>query len=159
MLSRRACLAAAALPVLTMARGASAYQVAAVPPEVGVVDVYSEPSCGCCTAWMRHLEAYGFKTRGHERSATELARLKERFGLSEGLTSCHTAFVNGYVIEGHVPAVDVRRLVESKLPAVGLVVPGSPAGAPGIDGAGRTDARFKVLILRQDGLARVFASY
>jgi hypothetical protein len=157
MLSRRACLAA--LPALAVAHRAGAYPVAAVPAAPGGVDVYSEPACACCTAWMHHLEAYGFKTRLHERSATELARLKAQLGLSGGLTSCHTAFVNGYVIEGHVPAADVRRLVESKLRAVGLVVPGSPAGAPGLDGAGRTDARFNVLILRQDGLARVFASY
>lgn len=122
------------------------------------VDVWKDPNCGCCIDWVKHLEAEGFAVRVFNAGADAARR---RLGLPDAYASCHTALVNGYVLEGHVPAGDIRRLLAERPTALGLAVPGMPVGSPGMDGpayAGRRDP-YEVLLVRRDGRASVFASY
>ncbi len=123
-----------------------------------VVEVWKSPTCGCCRDWMRHLEANGFRTRFYDDG-----NVKKRAAMGVDLRygSCHTAVVDGYAIEGHVPARDIKRLLRERPTAIGLAVPGMPIGSPGMDGpeyGGRKDA-YEVLLLARDGGARVFQAY
>jgi hypothetical protein len=96
-----------------------------------VVTVYKDLRCGCCTIWMRHLEKNGFVTRA--MNITNVDAIKSQFGVPSKLATCHTAQVGGYVIEGHVPAAAIERLLLERPNATGLGVPGMPAGAPGME--------------------------
>jgi len=96
------------------------------------IRVHKDPDCGCCAGWVRHLEAAGFTVTVEETA--DLEPLKKRLGVPDDLTACHTAEVDGYVLEGHVPAAAVRRLLERRPTATGLAVPGMPAGSPGMEG-------------------------
>jgi len=93
--------------------------------------VYKSPTCGCCKKWMEHLEANGF-TVNHEDVA-DVSPMKTELGVPRNLVSCHTAVVAGYVIEGHVPAADIQRLLREKPKVVGLSAPGMPGASPGMD--------------------------
>lgn len=119
--------------------------------------VWKDPNCGCCKDWIAHLRDAGFEVRAHDTGNTA-ARV--RLGMPEKYGSCHTAQVAGYVLEGHVPAQDVRRLLATRPAALGLAVPGMPVGSPGMDGpeyGGRRDP-YDVLLVRRDGGATVFRS-
>ncbi|MEZ5740103.1 MAG: DUF411 domain-containing protein [Burkholderiaceae bacterium] len=122
------------------------------------VEVWKSPTCGCCNDWISHLEANGFSVRVHDtgnNSMRNLLKMPAKFG------SCHTARVADYVIEGHVPAQDIQRLLVEKPVAIGLAVPGMPVGSPGMDGPayrGRRDP-YDVLLIQSDGSARVFQSH
>src|SRR4030081_3612379 len=111
--------------------------------------VHKDPDCGCCAGWVRHLEDAGFAVTVEE--TTDLQPVKKRLGLPADLAACHTAEVDGYVLEGHVPAAAVRRLLEKRPTAIGLAVPGMPAGAPGMGRRGppRDDVVFFVWDGRQ----------
>jgi hypothetical protein len=98
------------------------------------ITIYKDPSCSCCGNWQKHMQVAGFVTVVEE--TTNVASLKSRLGVSDDLASCHTALIAGYVIEGHVPATAVKRLLAEKPNATGLAVPGMPAGAPGMGGSG-----------------------
>ena len=120
--------------------------------------VWKDPNCGCCADWVRHLEESGFVVSvvdsGNQAKRAELG-VPAKFG------SCHTALVEGYVIEGHVPVADIQRLLKDKPVALGLSVPGMPIGSPGMDGpeyGGRKDP-YHVLLMQRDGRAQVFSSY
>lgn len=117
--------------------------------------VYKSPWCGCCGAWVEHLQANGFSVAVKEQE--DLDPVKRAFGVPEPLQSCHTAVIEGYVIEGHVPAADVRRLLAERPQARGLAVPGMPVGSPGMEQGGRRD-RYEV-ILFGDGAPRVYSRY
>ena len=122
------------------------------------VEVWKDPSCGCCQDWVAHLEASGFGVKVHE-TGNNAAR--SRLGIDRRFGSCHTAQVGGYAIEGHVPAQEIRRLLKERPAAIGLAVPGMPVGSPGMDGpvyGGRKDA-FDVLLLTRDGGSKVFQHY
>ncbi|MBO0903717.1 DUF411 domain-containing protein [Jiella sonneratiae] len=118
--------------------------------------VYASPSCGCCHGWVEHMRAAGFAVVVEDRSSDELARIKRAAGLPPALSSCHTARIGGYVVEGHVPAAEVARLLKERPEAIGLTVPGMPADAPGM---GHGDTPFAVLLVRPDGEAERFAAY
>jgi hypothetical protein len=94
--------------------------------------VHKDPNCDCCTGWVRHLKDAGFAVTVEE--ITDLQPVRERLGVPADLAACHTAEVDGYVLEGHVPAAAVRRLLEKRPTAIGLAVPGMPAGSPGMEG-------------------------
>ena len=134
-----------------------------VAPAIGAqasvsVEVWKDPNCGCCKDWVVHLTQAGFSVKVFDQG-NDAAR--KRLGIPEALGSCHTASVQGYALEGHVPATDIRRLLREKPQAVGLAVPGMPVGSPGMDGAvykGRKDP-FKVLLVAQDGSSTVFHAY
>jgi len=99
-------------------------------PTLPQVEVFKSPYCGCCGAWVAHMKAAGFDVKVTQVTDTTAAR--KRLGLSDAFGSCHTATVAGYVLEGHVPAAEVKRLLASKPPALGLAVPGMPPSSPGI---------------------------
>lgn len=122
------------------------------------VEVRKTNGCGCCLAWMEHLEENGFAPTGQDMFAGLLVRFKLDNGVPPRMVSCHTALVDGYVIEGHVPASDIRRLLEERPDAVGLVVPEMPLGSPGMDQGGWREA-YDVFLIRDDGTTEVFASY
>lgn len=96
------------------------------------VIVFRDPGCGCCHKWVEHLEANGFAATVHD--TPDMTAVKARFGVPPEVASCHTAEVGGYVIEGHVPAVAIRRLLAEKPQGRGLAVPGMPVGSPGMEG-------------------------
>ncbi|MGE0552668.1 MAG: DUF411 domain-containing protein [Gemmatimonadales bacterium] len=102
---------------------------AAVLPSIAV---YKSPTCGCCGSWVDHMKANGFEVAVHDLD--DLTPIKARYGVGSRLQSCHTALVGGYVIEGHVPASDVKQLLEDRPKIVGLTIPGMPMSAPGMDG-------------------------
>ncbi|MDE2413760.1 MAG: DUF411 domain-containing protein [Comamonadaceae bacterium] len=127
------------------------------------VEVWKDPSCGCCQDWIDHMQANGFATTVHE---TGNAAVRARLGLPQRLGSCHTALVGGYLLEGHVPAADVKKLLKERPKALGLTVPGMPMGSPGMDGPeykGRKDAYDVLLVtknlMNSDVSTRVFTSY
>jgi hypothetical protein len=95
------------------------------------ITVYHSPTCGCCKEWVKHMEQHGFTARIIQQE--DLAPIKTELGVTSRLRSCHTAVVGSYVIEGHVPAADVKRLLAEKPKVVGLTAPGMPASAPGMD--------------------------
>jgi len=99
-----------------------------------IVDVYKTASCGCCGAWVKHMKENGFTVRAHD--VANPSDYREKFGIPKQFGSCHTAKVGGYAIEGHVPAVDVKRLLAAKPKVRGLAVPAMPLGSPGMEYSG-----------------------
>ncbi|MFS8976142.1 DUF411 domain-containing protein [Cupriavidus necator] len=120
------------------------------------IDVYKSPLCGCCEDWVKHLRANGFTVTVHDVEDTGVYR--KRFGMPERFGSCHTGYIGGYAIEGHVPAADIRKLLAAKPKAVGLAVLGMPVGSPGMEQGPRKDP-FDVLLVKGDGAVSVFTSY
>lgn len=120
-----------------------------------VVTVYKSPTCGCCSKWVDHLKANGFKVAAF--NVDDVTQHKSRLGVPPAMGSCHTAEVAGYVVEGHVPAQAIQRLLRERPAARGLTVPGMPQGSPGMEGP-RKDA-FDVLLIDPRGSTRVFAHY
>lgn len=128
-------------------------------PAADEIHVYKSPTCGCCNDWIKHLEASGFKVTATDVPDSRFYRA--RFGMPAKLGSCHTGVVAGYVVEGHVPAREIKRLLRERPKALGLSVPGMPVGSPGMDGPeynGQVDP-YDVLLVQPDGRATVFASY
>jgi len=119
------------------------------------VTVYKSPTCGCCSAWVDHLEENGFDVDVVDDN--NVASFKRKFGVPERHYSCHTAVVNDYVIEGHVPATDIKRLISEKQRVKGLSVPGMPHGSPGME-TGRVD-KYKVFSFDENKNTRVFNRY
>jgi len=139
------------------ALGTASVAVAA-PPLAVPVQVWKDPNCGCCKDWIAHLEQSGFRASVADQG-NNAARV--RLGVAQKFASCHTALVQDYVLEGHVPVADIQRLLKEKPKALGLAVPGMPIGSPGMDGAvygGRRNA-YQVLLIQKDGSAQVFTSY
>lgn len=122
------------------------------------INVKKTNGCGCCLAWMEHLEENGFAPSGEDMFAGLLVRFKLDNGVPQRMVSCHTGLIEGYVIEGHVPAADIRRLLSESPDAVGLAVPGMPLGSPGMDQSRWRDA-YDVFLINNDGSTEVFSSY
>ncbi len=123
-----------------------------------LLEVWKSPDCGCCKDWVSHLQANGFRVEVHDVGN---AAMRATLGVPVALGGCHTARIDGYAIEGHVPASDIRRLLKDRPEAVGLTVPGMPVGSPGMDGpayGGRRDP-FDVLLIAKGGEAAVYRSY
>jgi hypothetical protein len=123
-----------------------------------VIEVWKSTTCQCCGNWVKHLEANGFTVKVNAASPSMLDQLKKEAGISDKLASCHTAKIDGYIIEGHVPASDIERLVAQKPDAIGLTVPGMPSGSPGMEQGGKFDS-YKVLLVKKDGTTEVFSNY
>ena len=122
------------------------------------LEVWKDPNCGCCHDWIAHMQANGFSVTVHDSGNNAV---RARLGLPQKLGSCHTALVGGYLVEGHVPASDVRALLRQKPAALGLAVPGMPVGSPGMDGPayGNRFDPYDVLLVARDGSTRVFKRY
>lgn len=150
ILTRRTFLAtslAAAGAMPAMAR-----EFSAVP----VIRVTKDPNCGCCAGWVQHVRASGFRASVTETQ--DLAPLKARLGVPASLASCHTAEVEGYVLEGHVPAAAIKRLLIERPEAKGLAVPGMPVGSPGMEVGGVPDEAYEVILFGPSG-QRIFARF
>jgi hypothetical protein len=135
----------------------AAVAVMAQRPALPVVEVYKDPGCGCCSAWADHLKAAGFTVNVTEKA--DLADFKTKHGVPTQARSCHTALVGGYVLEGHVPAADVQRLLKDKPAVVGIAVPGMPIGSPGMEVKGMKAAAYDVVTFDKQGATKVYASY
>lgn len=119
------------------------------------IAVYKSATCGCCSKWVRYLEQNGFKVKSHD--VQNVYGYKDRHKVPEKLHACHTAVVDGYVIEGHVPAADIERLLRERPAVAGLSVPGMPPGSPGMES---TDpVAYEVLSFDKKGEIRVFARH
>ncbi|MFC7289303.1 DUF411 domain-containing protein [Herminiimonas glaciei] len=122
-----------------------------------VINVYKSATCGCCTEWITHLEKNGFKVNAHNVPNTAAYRTK--YGVPSALGSCHTGVIDGYALEGHVPAADIKRLLAEKPKAKGLAVPGMPMGSPGMEVEGQAADAYDVLLFQADGKTRVYRHY
>ena len=158
MLSRRAFvvrvtgLVAGGLAGRRLIAQSSLFQLSPTP-----ITVYKSSSCVCCAKWVDHVRANGFAPVVHDEENMEA--IKDDLGVPDGLRSCHTALVDKYVIEGHVPAADIRRLLADKVKVAGLAVPGMSQGTPGMAPPGAPIAGFEVVGFQSDGTTRTFASY
>ena len=128
-------------------------QKASAEPEM---TVYKSPTCGCCGKWITHMEENGFKVKAVDM--IEMNIVKEKYGITRNLASCHTAIIDGYYIEGHVPAADVKRLLAEKTDSKGLTVPGMPVGSPGMQVPGQAPEDYDVVIFSASR-QHVFARY
>ncbi len=121
------------------------------------ITVYKSASCGCCNSWVTHLEKEGFKVTTHDEK--NMDSIKKSLGVQSHLASCHTAKIGGYVIEGHVPANDIKQLLREKPEAVGLTAPGMPQHSPGMQPVGEKPAGYDVLIFDKEGRTQVYKKY
>jgi len=128
--------------------------IAATKPQI---TVYKTASCGCCKDWIVHLEQNGFAVLAHDVPGT--GPYRERYGVPRALASCHTAVIDGYAIEGHVPADDIKRLITEKPKARGLSVPGMPVGSPGMEVRGERRDAFDVVLFDDDGRRQIYRHY
>lgn len=136
-----------AAPLAALADGTS--------PDIHVV---KNPQCGCCTAWIEILTDKGFNVTTEDRSGSLLTEFKIESGVPKNMMSCHTAKVDGYFVEGHVPAGDIKRLITDRPDALGLAVPSMPYGSPGMGPEDEREA-YDVYIIGADGTAEVFQHY
>ncbi|MBI5900322.1 MAG: DUF411 domain-containing protein [Rhodocyclales bacterium] len=123
--------------------------------QAAVVDVFKSPHCGCCGKWVEHLRQNGFEVKTHDVDDVSAAR--QKLGMPDRLGSCHSAKIGGYVVEGHVPAADIQRLLKEKPKALGLSVPSMPPGSPGMESA--KPMPYQTLLVQSDGSTRVFAQH
>lgn len=140
-------------PPAAVADPAAVSPAADVPDGVPQVTVYKTPTCGCCAAWVDHLRENGFAVVVHDQD--DLSMVKSANGITPRLESCHTAIVDGYVVEGHVPADLIAKLITEKPEIAGLAVPGMPGGSPGMESAPKE--AYDVLAIGKDGRTSVFA--
>ncbi|HEX5803441.1 MAG TPA: DUF411 domain-containing protein [Azospira sp.] len=119
------------------------------------VEVFKSPYCGCCTEWVEHLRQNGFTVT--TRDVDDVPAARKKLGMPEQFGSCHTARIGNYLVEGHVPAADIRRLLKEKPKAVGLAVPGMPPGSPGMESPRAVP--YQTLLVQPDGSTRVFAQH
>ena len=139
----------------TLASGVSAVMLPqAVLANPSKMEVFKSPTCGCCSAWVEHMISAGFNVVMHDVDQKTLRTIKDRVGVTQELSSCHTAFISGYFIEGHVRAAEVRQLLSERPNALGLSVPGMPIGSPGMEMGDQRDTYQTFLVLR-DGSTRV----
>ncbi len=138
------------IAMLAWAAAATAYA-----QRIPTVTVYKTATCGCCKDWVKHLESNGFRVESHD--VTDLDRIKQNLGVRPQYASCHTAIADGYAIEGHVPASDIKRLLTERPKARGLAVPGMPGGSPGMESAPKQP--YATLLIDDQGGAKVFAQH
>ena len=150
-------LAAGSWAALT--NGSSAPLSASAPAAKTVMQVYKSPTCGCCKAWVQKMEAAGFEVRVTDLDPDALDAEKAKRGVSDDLGSCHTAIVNGYVVEGHVPVEDINRLLKEKPAIVGIAAPGMPRGSPGMEMPNGAKDAYNVVAFTKAGKTTVFARH
>ena len=140
---------------LALTTGAAPVSPVDAAPEKPTITVYKDPGCGCCKSWIEHLIKHGYRVDA--KDTPDMPGIKRGLGVPDGLSACHTAVVNGYLIEGHVPAADIARLLKEKPKVAGLAVPGMPMGSPGMEGP--RAQHYQVLSFDKTGKTKVFASY
>ena len=130
----------------------------AIATTTQTLHVRKDPGCGCCGAWIEIMQTHGFDATVEHMDYDALYHFKQANGITDDLMSCHTADVDGYLIEGHVPAADIHRLLAERPDAIGLSVPGMPYGSPGMGPESEREA-FDVLLMRKDGRVELFNRY
>ncbi len=120
--------------------------------------VWKSPTCGCCKAWVDYMHAKGFTLSVKDTSTATINQIKSSAGIAQKFAGCHSAQIGGYMIEGHVPAEDIARLIAEKPDAIGLSVPGMPVGSPGMETDGTVEP-FEVHLMKKDGSSEVFSRY
>lgn len=148
----------AAPPPATSAAPSSLHATAPIPtnPDLPVITVWKDPTCGCCAGWVDHLRAAGYPVQVEE--VADLAAVKRERGVAPELQSCHTALVEGYTVEGHVPVADIERLLKERPQIVGIAAPGMPVGSPGMEMGNQHD-RYDVVAIERDGKTHVWATH
>jgi hypothetical protein len=149
VIDRRALLVAAASSLLC--------PVAAAANAPLAIKVYKDPYCGCCGSWVDHLHANGFSAEVD--ASRDLAFVHKELGVPDAVLSCHVGVIDGYFVEGHVPADDIKRLLAERPDAKGLAVPGMPIGSPGMEVEGQPVEPYDVLLVAKDGTTTVFAHH
>jgi hypothetical protein len=144
-----------ALIALALTTAAAPTSPSATSAKKPTITVYKDPGCGCCKKWIEHLVKHGYRVDAKDTPG--MAEIKQTLGIPDRITACHTAVVNGYLIEGHVPAADIDRLLAQKPTIAGLAVPGMPMGSPGMEGGAAQ--RYQVLAFDKNGKTTVFASH
>ena len=135
--------------------GVSTERLTARAPER--ITVYKSKTCGCCAKWVEHLEASGFAPLVHDEESMDA--IKDRLGVPRDLRSCHTALAGNYLLEGHVPAREIRKLLAERPKIAGLAVPGMLSGTPGMAQSQADEGNFTVLAFQRDGSSYPFARY
>lgn len=125
------------------------------PSNTTTITVYKTPTCGCCAKWVEHLREQGFQVTTHDKS--DLTQIKTQYGVPRALASCHTAIVDGYVVEGHVPVDVVQRLLTERPKVHGITVPGMPMGSPGMEGD--YTEPYDVLTFDSQGNTKIYTSH
>jgi hypothetical protein len=136
----------------------SSIVLAQTPAKPTQVEVFKSATCGCCGKWIEHMRAAGFTVRVTDLGDAELQQMKKKSGVPDAAKSCHTARVDGYVVEGHVPAPEVRRLLVERRKVVGIAVPGMPIGSPGMEAPGVKAQPYDVLSFDAQGNTKVFST-
>lgn len=147
-------ITAAACSSADAAQDGALAQATSPDPDLPTVLVYKSPTCGCCNGWVEHMEAAGFVVDA--RNTTDLMTVKRDGGVPPQMSSCHTAIIDGYVVEGHVPAEQVKQLLADRPEVAGIAVPGMPIGSPGMEGP--NPSPYEVLSFTHSGEAAVFAT-
>jgi hypothetical protein len=146
-------------PAPTQTAAASSVHAAPLPqpnPDLPAIKVWKSPTCGCCAGWVEHMQRAGFAVEVVEMA--DLTSIKRERGVAPQMQSCHTSLVEGYTVEGHVPADDVMRLVRERPAIVGIAAPGMPVGSPGMEMGAQQD-RYDVIAFDKDGKTSVWASH
>lgn len=125
----------------------------------GAITVYKTPTCECCDRWEQHLREEGFEVESNVKEQRAINEVRREHGITPELVSCHVAEIEGYAVEGHVPAADIHRLVEQQPDIAGLAVPGMPIGSPGMEVPGQPDEAFDVMAFNEAGQTRVFSRH
>jgi hypothetical protein len=155
MITRRAFVAqTAGAGIAILGVGRLAGQAAGSPT---AITVYKSASCGCCTKWVDYLRASGFAPAVHDEA--DMDAIKDEMGVPKGVRSCHTALVDRYLVEGHVPADDIRRLLKEHPAVAGLAVPGMPKSTPGMAMPGDAPEPYEVLAFARDGKTTTYAKH
>ena len=136
---------------------AAAGSLAAAPAHLPLIRVHKSASCGCCGVWVDHVRAAGFPVEVHDTE--DKMTVKDRLGVPEPMMSCHTAEVDGYFVEGHVPAEDIKRLIAEKPKARGIAVPGMPLGSPGMEMPDGRTQPYEVALVGGDGATETFSRH
>ncbi|HTH24618.1 MAG TPA: DUF411 domain-containing protein [Vicinamibacterales bacterium] len=152
----RITFAASTIAVLALGLGVAAQQKAATPAATKVT-VYKTSSCGCCRLWVDHMKSNGFDVQAMDVSAADVRSVSKAAGLKDEDTSCHTAKIGAYLVEGHVPADDIKRMLKEKPAIAGLAAPGMPQGSPGMEQGVKEP--YDVIAFKKDGTSTVFAKH
>jgi len=153
--TKRKLALAASFLALTLTTGAAAPAPETPGSKQPVITVYKDPDCGCCNNWIEHLVKHGFKVES--KDTREMTEVKANLGVPGSLESCHTGVVGGYLVEGHVPAADILRMLRQKPRVAGLAVPGMPMGSPGMEGPRKQ--KYDVVSFDKKGKTKVFARH
>jgi hypothetical protein len=157
MISRREFVLQAAGLALAGIGADRAWGQRAAPGPGTAITVYKSASCGCCAKWVDHLRANGFAPEVHDED--DMDAIRDEMGVPKSVRSCHTALLDRYLVEGHVPAADLRRLLKEHPSVAGLAVPGMPKSAPGMAVPGEPAEPYEVVAFTRDGKTSVFSKY